>query len=243
MPRCWIGMGGNQGDVPATFERALAALSHARGVTPVVTSRNYRTAPMGAAAGEPFLNAVAGFDVTRPPLELLDLLQTVEQSCGRVRTIPWGPRTLDLDLLYYGDELVQLPRLTVPHPGVWHRRFVLDPLASVAPTWVDPTWDLTVSVLQTRLVQRPPCVTVFGATEHILGQLQTALSEFTRSVELRENDVAAALRGGLVIQLGPVVTPLVPRFRMAVDIAAEELIRTVTDAVTAAFDEPCASSD
>ncbi|MDZ4689601.1 MAG: 2-amino-4-hydroxy-6-hydroxymethyldihydropteridine diphosphokinase [Planctomycetaceae bacterium] len=242
MHRCWIGLGGNLGDVPATFERAVEALSHAPGLTHVVTSRNYRTAPMGVAAGSAFLNAVAGFDVVRPPLELLDLLQAVEQNLGRLRTVHWGPRTLDLDLLYYGDELLQLSRLTLPHPGVWHRRFVLDPLVFVAPTWVDPAWDLTVTALQSRLVQRPHCVTVFGATDHLLGQLQTALSECALPVELRDNDVTAALRGGVVVQLGPVVTPLVPRFRLAADVAPDELIRTITDAVTAAFEEPRAVS-
>jgi 2-amino-4-hydroxy-6-hydroxymethyldihydropteridine diphosphokinase len=238
MPRCWVALGGDIGDVARTFAGAIDALSKAWGVSLVAVSRNYRTMPMGDAAADPFLNAVAGFDVTRPPLEFLNLLQTVEQNLGRVRTLHWGPRTLDLDLLYFGNEVLHVPRLTVPHPGVWHRRFVLDPFVEIVPSWVDPVWNLTISALRDRLLALPQTITIFGASDWLRDQLQQAVSQHHPAIELRHNDVSAALAGGLVIQIGTVVTPPVPRFRFGDDVAAETLIPTVIHAATAAFDAP-----
>lgn len=238
MPRCWIGLGGNVGDVADTFRMAMDALSHAYGVTYVSTSPIYRTQPMGVAAGHPFLNAVAGFDVTRPALELLDLLQTVEQLAGRVRTVHWGPRTLDLDLLYFGDEIVKHPRLNTPHPGLWYRRFVLDPLADVAPHWVDPVWQMSVALLRDRLRHPPRCLTVFGADSGQWEDLRSLIDTWPHAVELRDNDVAAALQGGLVVQIGPVVTPQVPRFRFEAGVSPTMVRETLSAAATAAFDEP-----
>jgi 2-amino-4-hydroxy-6-hydroxymethyldihydropteridine diphosphokinase len=238
MPRCWIGLGGNLGDVPDTFRTAISQLSRAFGMRWVATSPLYRTAPMGADAGDEFLNAVVGFDVDRPALELLDLLQTVELNCGRVRTVHWGPRTLDLDLLYYGDQVLKQPRLTTPHPGLWYRRFVLDPLADVAPDWLDPVWQLNVSQLRDRLRQPTRTVTAFGAKVAQLDLLQSCLASCPTRPELRDCDVTAAMAGGVVLEFGTVLAPHVPRLRLSADISADALSELVPAVVSAAFDEP-----
>ena len=103
----------------------------------------YRTAPVisgpaGSDAGPDYINAVVALDTSLPALELLDQLLTLEQAAGRERPYRDAPRTLDLDLLLYGRSRIDLPRLTVPHPRMWQRAFVLVPLAEIAPELVSP---------------------------------------------------------------------------------------------------------
>src|SRR5262245_21273994 len=125
MPHCLIALGGNLGAVERSFEGALQRLADAPRCALVAASRLHRTAAVGTDAGPEFLNAAAEVATELAPLELLDLLQSIERDFGRIRGTHWGPRTLDLDLLFYGSEIIDLPRLVVPHPAVWHRRFVL----------------------------------------------------------------------------------------------------------------------
>jgi 2-amino-4-hydroxy-6-hydroxymethyldihydropteridine diphosphokinase len=134
---CAIALGGNLGDVAATFERALAALDATPGIQVTGRSRWYRNPPMGPPQPD-FLNGCALLKVALSPKALLDRLQALENEAGRVRTVHWGPRTLDLDLLLYGDRVVQTPRLQVPHPGLGDRAFFVVPLAEIAPDWVEP---------------------------------------------------------------------------------------------------------
>ncbi len=155
MVQCAISLGGNLGDVPARFSHALGLLDASGAVSDVRRSRGYRTAPMGFAAGEAFHNAAAVFETKLAPLDVLDLLQDIEQRCGRVRTVHWGPRTLDLDLLLYAEQFLETPRLTVPHPGLWYRRFVLDPLVELIPDAVHPVFAATIRELHARLLERP----------------------------------------------------------------------------------------
>ena len=129
----FIGLGSNLGDREATVEAALAALP---GVTAV--SRLRETAPVGVVDQPPFLNGVARLETELSPRELLDTLLAVERSLGRERRERWGPRTIDLDLLLYGNEVVDEPGLTVPHPRLHERRFVLEPLAELDPALVVP---------------------------------------------------------------------------------------------------------
>lgn len=98
----------------------------------------YRSVPMGDVEQPDYVNAVACFDTSLPPLELLDALQAIENNQGRVRILHWGPRTLDLDLLLYGQQHIELPRLTVPHYGMKLRSFVLVPLFDIAPQLILP---------------------------------------------------------------------------------------------------------
>lgn len=163
MPRCYISLGGNLGTVADAFNAALDRLAKVPGNAVVAVSRYLGTEPVGdRAGGNRFLNAVAEIDTKLPPLQLLDLLQSIELDLGRTRTIRWGPRTLDLDLLHYGSEIIDLPRLLVPHPAAWYRRFVLDPLVEIAPRLVHPVKQADIQTLRQRLLGRPLIAALAG---------------------------------------------------------------------------------
>ena len=132
--RAYVGIGSNLDDPCAQVLRAIAELDEIPGSCCVRTSSLYRSRPMGPADQPDFVNAVAALDTTLPVLRLFEHLQALELRHGRVRGgQPWGPRTLDLDLLTYGDIRVADDTLTVPHPGVLQRDFVLHPLYEIAP--------------------------------------------------------------------------------------------------------------
>jgi 2-amino-4-hydroxy-6-hydroxymethyldihydropteridine diphosphokinase len=131
--RALIGLGGNLGDVRERLDAAIAALDAMPGVAVVARSRFYRTPPWGHTEQPDFVNAAIAVETTLPALELLDVLLATERAFGRVRDGErWGPRTLDLDLLAYGDDVIDGDRLTVPHPRIAERAFVLLPLADIA---------------------------------------------------------------------------------------------------------------
>jgi 2-amino-4-hydroxy-6-hydroxymethyldihydropteridine diphosphokinase len=127
-----IGLGANLGDREATIRAAVAALADEDGIDVVAVSTLRETEPVGVGPQPLFLNGAALLETTLPARELLDLLLATEQRFGRVR-VPGehGPRTLDLDLLLYGDERIDEPGLTVPHPRLHERAFVLEPLAEL----------------------------------------------------------------------------------------------------------------
>jgi 2-amino-4-hydroxy-6-hydroxymethyldihydropteridine diphosphokinase len=129
----YVGLGANLGDREATIRAAVAALP---GVSAVSTLRE--TDPVGVADQPRFLNGVAALETELTARELLDILLAVERQLGRERRERWGPRTIDLDLLLYGDAELDEPGLTVPHPLLHERRFVLEPLAELAPGLVVP---------------------------------------------------------------------------------------------------------
>lgn len=138
MSRLFIGLGGNLGDVPGCIGRALAALDALPKSRLIGCSPLYRNAPLGRSDQPDYINGVAELESTLDPHELLDHLQRIEREEGRVREERWGPRTLDLDLLIYGERRIDDERLTVPHPGVPERAFVLYPLRDIAPGLVVP---------------------------------------------------------------------------------------------------------
>ncbi len=134
MVRAYIGLGGNLGDRQRYLERALALLDAEDGIDVVAVSRVRETEPVGYLDQPPFLNSVAAVQTTLSPRAFLERLLAVERSLGRKRTGPrFGPRTVDLDLLLYGDVTVDEPSLRIPHPRLTERRFVLEPLAEIAP--------------------------------------------------------------------------------------------------------------
>ncbi len=137
MTRAVIGIGGNVGDVAQAFREALGELDRAEGVRVLAASSLYRTAPVGGVEQDDFLNAAALLDVALGPVQLLQLLLAVESGHGRTREVHWGPRTLDLDLLWYEGVVLAAPGLIVPHPRLHERRFALQPLVEVAPFAAD----------------------------------------------------------------------------------------------------------
>jgi 2-amino-4-hydroxy-6-hydroxymethyldihydropteridine diphosphokinase len=129
----YVGLGANLGDREGTIRAAVADLP---GVVTVSTLRE--TDPVGITDQPRFLNGVAALETGLTPRELLDVLLAVERRLGRERGQRWGPRTIDLDLLLYGDEVIDETGLTIPHPRLHERRFVLEPLADLAPKLVVP---------------------------------------------------------------------------------------------------------
>jgi 2-amino-4-hydroxy-6-hydroxymethyldihydropteridine diphosphokinase len=133
----YVGLGANLGDAHATLVHAIEALRSLPSVRALRVSPFYRSAPLNAG-GPDFLNAVVEMRTDLLPEPLLDQLQAIEQVHGRERPYRNAPRTLDLDLLLYGDREIVSPRLTVPHPRMHERAFVLRPLADLAPGLVLP---------------------------------------------------------------------------------------------------------
>jgi len=133
--RAFIGLGANLGEREAALRGALSMLAKRPDVRMVAYSGLYETEPVGYREQPRFLNAVACVETTLEPEPLLDVLLAIERAFGRQRIVRWGPRTLDLDLLLYGERRVQSERLTVPHPRLFERAFVLVPLMELQ-TWL-----------------------------------------------------------------------------------------------------------
>ena len=142
--RIFIGLGANQGDRRANLEAGLEAVGRLPDTRVVRSSRFLWTPPWGLREQPWFLNGAAELESGLEPLELMRALLAVEAQLGRVRLVRNGPRTLDLDLLLFGDRVVHEPELEIPHPGMAERRFVLEPLAEIAPEAVHPLSRRTV---------------------------------------------------------------------------------------------------
>ena len=153
MPKAAVGVGGNRGDSVRICLDALDLLRKHPLITNLEASSLYRTKPVGFAEQGWFINGAAVFETDLGPPALLDLALGIEKSFGRVRGLRWGPRTLDLDLLFYEDRRIDLPELTVPHPLMQERLFVLVPLAEIEPGWVHPAFGLSVRQMLDRLLQ------------------------------------------------------------------------------------------
>lgn len=135
--RVFVGLGANLGDARVTLAAGVKALENHPGITLVAMSSLYRTAPVDAT-GPDYINAVVELRTTLAPLQLLQALQAIEADHGRQRPYRHAPRTLDLDLLLYGQRQVDDPQLTLPHPRLHRRAFVLEPLAELAPDLTHP---------------------------------------------------------------------------------------------------------
>ena len=128
----WIGLGANLGERADTLRAALHAINAISGTQVQRVSSLYRSAPVDAGGGD-YLNAVAELRTTLTPQALLEALQAIELAAGRERPYRNAPRTLDLDILFWGDETIATATLSVPHPRLWERAFVLLPLAELVP--------------------------------------------------------------------------------------------------------------
>lgn len=134
----YIGLGSNLDNPEQQIRNAIIELTELTGIQVQCCSSLYRSAPMGPQDQPDYVNAVACVETDLLPEALLDQLQALEQAHKRIRTLPWGPRTLDLDLLLYGDEIIDNERLQVPHPGLPERNFVLYPLAEITGDTIIP---------------------------------------------------------------------------------------------------------
>jgi 2-amino-4-hydroxy-6-hydroxymethyldihydropteridine diphosphokinase len=160
--RAYIGLGSNLGDRAAHLDRALAALAATPGVALQKTSALYETEPLGPPGQGAYLNAVAAIQTSLEPRALLQRLLAIESEAGRARGPERNaPRTLDLDLLLYGESRIEEPGLEVPHPRLHERPFVLEPLRDVAPDLVHPVLGVRVDALAAR-VRDPAAVRLYA---------------------------------------------------------------------------------
>ncbi len=225
-----IALGGNLGDVRSTGEVALAQLNDTPGLAVERTSRWYSTAPVGCEGR--FLNAAALLHSELTPMQLLLRLQEIETAQGRVRTGHWMPRPLDLDIVLFGQWQVDHPRLQLPHPAAWCRRFVLDPACDVAGDVVHPGCGLTLDALRSRLLLRPLLVAWSGelrwesVTE---GAVQARFGSQILRADSREP--------GIVRFVHRISTRHDP-FEMALPNHLDEARRIVLETLTSLLDEP-----
>jgi len=156
-----IGLGSNVGDRHAHIQSAMAALASTAGMRLTAESSIIQTEPVGPVPQGPYLNAAAMVQTTLPPRAALERLLEIERAHGRDRAAEqrWGPRTLDLDLLLYGTNVIDEPGLTIPHPRLHERMFVLGPLAEVAGDMVVPTLGRSVQDLLRALKAAGPACT------------------------------------------------------------------------------------
>lgn len=134
---CAIALGSNLGDSRQILAAALQRLGELAGTTVTARSSLYKTAPVGPPQPD-YLNACALIQTPLSPQGLMQQLLAIEAEFGRLRQERWGPRILDLDILFYGDQVILEPDLHIPHPRLRERAFVLVPLAEIAPDWIDP---------------------------------------------------------------------------------------------------------
>lgn len=148
---CYIGVGSNLGDSLKNCRNAIKKLSGTEGVEVTSVSSFYRTEPVGREDQEYFTNAVVEIRTSLSPRDLLIVLQDIENSMGRVRTVKGGPRMIDLDLLFYGQNVICEQNLIIPHPESHKRRFVLEPLGEIASYFIHPSFGVSIRGLKDRL--------------------------------------------------------------------------------------------
>ena len=158
MERGWkqvyLGIGSNMGNKRGFLEFGLQEIKNHPAIKDVKCSEIVRTAPYGGVEQDDFLNGAIGLKTLLPPYELLSFLQETEAKAGRERKVHWGPRTLDLDILFYQDFMSDDAKLTVPHPDMANRRFVLEPLMELCPGYINPVKGKSVRDMLAELESR-----------------------------------------------------------------------------------------
>ena len=148
-----IALGSNLGDSARILTNAITVIDTAPGIQVLARSHLYKTAPVGPPQPD-YINACITVETSLSPRDLLHQLLTIESQLGRVRKKRWGARSLDLDLLFYGDRIIEATKLTVPHPRLHERPFVLVPLLDVAPHWHHPVLIKTVEQIYSELSEQ-----------------------------------------------------------------------------------------
>ncbi len=167
--QAWLGIGSNMGDRKAYIDQALAALEEKPEIRQVRCSRLITTAPYGGVEQEDFLNGAVGLKTLLSPQELLAFLQELEHRAGRERKIHWGPRTLDLDILFFEGFVSDDPLLTVPHPDMENRGFVLEPLDELCPWLRHPLNGRSVRQMRQELEKRGEGAALRSLTKNASG--------------------------------------------------------------------------
>jgi 2-amino-4-hydroxy-6-hydroxymethyldihydropteridine diphosphokinase len=152
----YLGLGSNLGDREGNLRRVLSLLGQKMVVKDI--SSIYETEPWGYALQPTFFNMVCAVETGLSPQELLKLVQGVERDLGRVPTFQYGPRTMDVDILLYGEDVIDTPALQVPHPHLWERAFVLVPMAEIAPSLIHPSLGKSVTELLGQVTEKEKVV-------------------------------------------------------------------------------------
>ena len=148
---CYIGIGSNLGNTLQNCKYAIESLSRINGINPTRTSSFYKTEPVGIEKQNYFINAVVEITTILSARDLLQALRKIEGDMGRKREIKGGPRIIDLDLLFYGQDVIREIDLVVPHPEIHKRRFVLEPLYEIASYFIHPVFGISIRGLRDRL--------------------------------------------------------------------------------------------
>ncbi len=181
MPRSLIALGSNLGERSATLDRAVGLIAGLPRSKILARSRWHETAPVGGPSGQQaFLNGAVLLETDLAPLPLLEALRAVEYTLGRVRDQRWGARTIDLDLLLYDQQVIETPALSVPHPRMAFRRFVLQGAVEVAPDWMHPTIGWTLQALLTHLGTAAAYVALLGMPHSGKAALAASLAKHFR---------------------------------------------------------------
>lgn len=146
MSKVYLLLGSNEGDRLGLMHESMEQISKTCGRI-VEQSRMYETAAWGLEEQPDFLNIAIALDTQLRPIDLLSAIHDIEQNLGRQRTLKWGQRTLDIDILFFGQHIINIPELTIPHPAVQLRRFALVPLNEIAGSYVHPVLNKTISEL------------------------------------------------------------------------------------------------
>lgn len=146
MTKAYLLLGSNEGDRLGLMQEGIEQISKTGGKI-VGQSRMYETAAWGLEEQPDFLNMAIIIDTPLQPIELLKAIHDIEQNLGRQRTLKWGQRTLDIDILFFGQHIINIPELAIPHPSVQLRRFALVPLNEIAPDFIHPVLNKTISRL------------------------------------------------------------------------------------------------
>ncbi len=186
MPDCFIALGSNLDDPGKHLNEAAHRLSRHPAITLGKSSSQFLTAPVGSSAGNPFLNAAVQIHTDLEPLALLEVTQEIESDLGRTRKQHWGPRTIDLDIIFYGDQTVDHPRLQIPHEACWYRRFVLDPLVEIASDVIHPSRHCTVEEMHCRIRQIPLLVALAGGNASTQRNIINALPSSFNGLEMKQ---------------------------------------------------------
>lgn len=148
---CYIGVGSNLGDSLKNCRGAVEGLSGIEGIELTTVSSFYKTEPVGMENQNYFINAVIEIKTTLTAQKLLEAMQNIENNMGRQREVKGGPRIIDLDLLFYGQNVIHEQNLIVPHPEIHKRRFVLEPLSEIASYFIHPSFGVSIRGLKDRL--------------------------------------------------------------------------------------------
>jgi len=150
MKKIFLGLGSNLGNRHIYLEKAINTLRLIPGIRILKRSSIFETEPVGYNLQNDFLNIVIEISCALDPVVLLETIKSVELSLGRFKTVRWGPRIIDIDILFFDDRTIDLPILRIPHPEMYNRRFVLEPLLEIAPDFCCPVSGLTIRELNIR---------------------------------------------------------------------------------------------